>query len=78
MLFSLNQILKVSPNLQIAVYLKDWSSLPFFFVNMLKNMSFPLYKPNQIVPQTWGKIFLYNHLSFTAAYSLKSEKRLDC
>ena len=28
----------------------------------------------QIVPQTWGKIFLYSHLSFTAAYSLKSEK----
>ena len=28
----------------------------------------------QIVPQTWGKIFLYSHLSLTAAYSLKSEK----
>ena len=28
----------------------------------------------QIVPQAWGKIFLYSHLSFTAAYSLKSER----
>ena len=24
--------------------------------------------------KSWGKIFLYSHLSFTAAYSLKSEK----
>ena len=26
---SLNQIPRVSPNLQIAIYLKDWSSLPY-------------------------------------------------
>ena len=30
MVFSLNQILDVSPNLQIAIYLKDYSSLPYF------------------------------------------------
>ena len=28
MVFPLNQILNVSPNLQIAIYLKDYSSLP--------------------------------------------------
>ena len=27
-----------------------------------------------VVPHTWGKIFLCSHLSFTAAYSLKSKK----
>ena len=31
MAFSLNQILNVSPNLQIVIYLKDQSSLPYFF-----------------------------------------------
>ena len=33
MVFSLNQILNVSSNLQIAIYLKDKSSLPYFFSN---------------------------------------------
>ena len=33
--------------------------------------------PNQIIPQTLGKIFLHSHLSFTAVYSLKSEKDLS-
>ena len=28
----------------------------------------------EIVPQTWGKIFLHSHLSFTAVYSLRLEK----
>ena len=72
MVFPLNQILNVSPNLQIAIYLKDYSSLPYFFSMMLKNISFPLTLPRPT--SIWGKIFLYSHLSFTAAYSLKSEK----
>ena len=42
MVFPLNQIQNISPNLQIAVYLKDHSSLPYFFSMMLKNISFPL------------------------------------
>ena len=71
MVFPLNQILNVSPNLQIAIYLKDYSSLPYFFSMMLKNTSFPL--TVHVLPQSGGKIFLYSHLSFTAAYSLKSE-----
>ena len=46
-------------------------TLPLFSM-MLKSMSFlQLY---QARPQTWGKIFLHSHLSFTAAHSLKSEK----
>ena len=69
MAFPLNQILNASPNLQIAIYLKDYSSLPYFF---LKNISFLLLY--HVLPQSGGKIFLYSHLSFTAAYSLKSEK----
>ena len=72
MVFPLNQILNVSPNLQIAIYLKDYSSLPYFFSMMLKSISFPLTVPRPT--SNWGKIFLYSHLSFTAAYSLKSEK----
>ena len=72
MVFPLNQILNVSPNLQITIYLKDYSSLPYFFSMMLKNISFPLTVPRPT--SIWGKIFLYSHLSFTAAYSLKSEK----
>ena len=73
MVFSLNQILNVSPNLQIAIYLKDQSSLPYFFSVMLKSMSFSPTVP-EARPQTWEKIFLCRHLSFTAANSLKSEK----
>ena len=46
-------------------------TLPLFSM-MLKSTSFlQLY---QAGPQTWGKICLYSHLSFTAAYSLKLEK----
>ena len=33
MVISLNQTLNVSPNLQIACYLKDQSSLPYLFFN---------------------------------------------
>ena len=39
---------------------------------MLKSMSFPLTEPNRTL--NLGKDVLYSHLSFTAAYSLKSEK----
>ena len=72
MVFPLNQILNVSPNLQIAIYLKDYSSLPYFFFMRLNNISFPLTVPRPT--SIWGKIFLCSHLSFTAANSLKSEK----
>ena len=66
MVFSLNQILNVSLNLHIAIYLKDQSSLSYFFSNDVEEHEFPL-------SQTWGKILLYSHLTFTAACSLKSE-----
>ena len=39
---------------------------------MLKSMTFPLTVPNRTL--NLGKDFLFSHLSFTAAYSLKSEK----
>ena len=39
---------------------------------MFKSMSFALTVPNRT--SILGKIFRYSHLSFTAAYSLKSEK----
>ena len=45
--------------------------LILLFSMMLKSMSFPLTVPNRI--SNLGKSFLYHHLSFTAAYSLKSE-----
>ena len=70
MVFPSNQILNVSPNLQIAIYLKDYSSLPYFFFRWCW-VSLLLY---YVLPQSGGRIFPYSHLSFTAAYSLKSEK----
>ena len=47
MVFTLNQILNVSPNLQIAIYLEIWYGLPNFFSMMLKSMSVPLTVPNR-------------------------------
>ena len=41
MVFSLNQILNVSPNLQIAIYLKDLSSLPYCFFIDVDKQEFP-------------------------------------
>ena len=41
MVFSLNQILNVSPNLQIATYLKDKSSLPYIFSSDVEEHDFP-------------------------------------
>ena len=43
MVFPLNQILNVSPNLQIAIYLKDYSSLPYFFFDGVEEHQFPSY-----------------------------------
>ena len=41
MVFSLNQIQNVSPNLQIAIYLKDQLSFPHFFFNDIEEHEFP-------------------------------------
>ena len=73
MVFPLNQILNVSPNLQIAIYLKDTSNLPYFFSDDVEESSVSLLLYH-VLPQSGGKTFLYSNLSFTAAYSLKSEK----
>ena len=43
MVFPLNQILNVSPNLQIAIHLKDYSSLPYFFFDDVEEHQFPSY-----------------------------------
>ena len=40
-MISLNQIPNVSPNLQIAVYLKDKSGLPYIFFNDVEVHEFP-------------------------------------
>ena len=48
------------------------AELILLFSVMLKSMSFPLTVPN--CASNSGKDFLCSHLSFTAAYSLKSEK----
>ena len=45
--------------------------LTLLFSMMLKRMSFPLTEPNRT---SNGGILLCSHLTFTAAYSLKSEK----
>ena len=71
MVFSLNQILNVSPNLQIAIYLKDWSSLPYFF---LKSMSFPITVPNRTTDL--GKDFSLQSLEFYSCIQFEIRKRL--
>ena len=43
MVFPLNQILNVSPNLQIAIYPRDYSSLPYFFFDDVEEDQFPSY-----------------------------------
>ena len=48
--------------------------LTLLFFNDVEEHGFPLNCTYQIVTQTEGYVFLYNHPSFTAAYSLKSEK----
>ena len=69
--------------LRISIY--HIITLPLLYLTFLNDVEeheFPSYCTKsylrlglyQIVPQTWGKIFLYSHLSFTAAYSLKLGK----
>ena len=41
MVFSLNQILNISPNLKIAIYLKDYLSLAYFLFNDVEEHEFP-------------------------------------
>ena len=73
MVFPLNQILNISPNLQIAIYLKDTSSLPYFFFDDVEEHQFLSYCTTSYL--SLGEDFsTCSHLSFTAAYSLKSEK----
>ena len=74
MLFSLNQILNVSPNLQIAIYLKDQLSLPYFFFNDVEEHEFPSNCTKSYLKLGERFFSTCSHLSFTAAYSLKSEK----
>ena len=74
--FLLNQIRNVSPNLQIAIYLKDNSSLPFFFSMILKSTSFPLTVPNRT--SNLGKDFSLQSLRFYSCMQFKIRKRLAC
>ena len=46
MVFPLNQILNVSSNLQIAIYLENYWSLPKFFFNDVEEHEFPLNRTN--------------------------------
>ena len=72
----LNQILNVSPNLQIAIYLKDYSSLPYFFSMMLKNIIFPLTVPRST--SIWGKDFSPQSPEFYSCIQFEIRKRLAC
>ena len=71
MVFSVNQILNASLNLQIEIYLKDLSSLPYFFPVMLKSMSFLL-----TVPYLKRRDRFFSAVTWVlhSAYSLNSEK----
>ena len=56
MVFSLNQILNVSPNLQIAIYLKDQLSLPYVFFNDVEEHEFPL-NCTKLYPKLGARFF---------------------
>ena len=72
MVFPLNQILNVSQNLQIAIYLKDYSSLLYFFSMMLKNISFPLTVP--LPTSVWGKDFSLQSPEFYSCIQFEIRK----
>ena len=72
MVFSLNQILNVSPNLQIAIYFKDESSLPYFLFNDVEEHKFPSNCTKSYLK--WRERSFSTVNCFTAAYGLKSEK----
>ena len=72
MVISLNQILNVQPNLQIAIYLKDRRAYLTFFSMMLKSMSFPLIVPNRT---SYGRIdFSLQSPEFYSHIQLEIEK----
>ena len=79
MVFPLNQILNVSPNLQIAIYLKNKAgiklTLPFFSMT-LKSMSFPLTEPNRT--SNLGKDFCLQLLELYSTIQFEIRKRLAC
>ena len=72
MVFSLNQILNVSTNLQTAIYLKDQSSLPYVFNDVEEHEFSSNCKKSYL--RLGERFFPYSHLSYTAAYNLKSAK----
>ena len=54
--FSLNPTLNVSRKLQIAIYLKDWSSLRYFFFNDVEEHEFPLNCTKSYLKR-WARFF---------------------
>ena len=76
MVFPLNQILNVSPNLQIAIYLKDDSSLPYFFFNDVEEHQFPLTVPRPT--SNCGKDFSLQSPEFCSCIQFEIRKRLAC
>ena len=73
MVFPLNQILNVSPNLQIAIYLKDY---PYFFFNDVEEHSFPLTVPRPT--SNWGKDFSLQSPEFYSCIQFEIRKKLGC
>ena len=76
MVFLLNQILNVSQNLQIAIYLKDLSSLPYFFFNDVEEHEFPLTEPNRT--SNLGNDFSLQSFEFCSYIQFEIRKRLAC
>ena len=72
--FSSNQMLDISPNLQIAIYLKDKLSLLYFFSVMLKRMRFPLTVLNRT--SNLGKDFALRSLEFYSSIQFEIRKKI--
>ena len=72
MVFSLNQKLNVSPNLQIAICLKISRAYLTSFSMMLKSMSFPLTVPNRT--SNVGEDFSLQSLEFYSCIQFEIRK----
>ena len=76
MVFSLNQTLNVSPNLQIAIYLKDKSSLPYIIFSDVEEHEFP----SDCTKSTSNseKDLSLQSLKFYSCIQFEIRKRLAC
>ena len=75
MVFPLNQILNVSPNLQVAIYLKLFE-LTLLFFNDVEEHQFLSYCTTST--SDWGKDFSLQSPGFYSCIQFEIRKKLAC